>query len=68
MKYTAISPDGRVVIAEITECCVKISRRANWDSPEECIECEDKSGIEEFGVEMALEKWWKEGWTITAEE
>ena len=68
MRYTAISPEGRVIILEITDEGLKVSRRESWDSIEECIEARDESGIEALGIEMAIEKWWREGWTITAEE
>ena len=68
MKYTAISPEGRVIILEITEDGVRVSRRDSWDSHEEYIEAQDESGLEALGIEMAIENWWYQGWAITAEE
>ena len=68
MRYTAISPEGRVIILEITDEGVRVSRRESWDSDEEYIETRDESGLEASGIERAIEKWWYEGWTITAEE
>jgi len=68
MKYKAVSPDGRVVVAEINENHVKITRKLNDDSPWESIEMEDMLGIETQGVEQAIEKWWNEGWEVTVED
>lgn len=68
MKYIAVSPEGRVVICEIGGDGVKICRRQNHGGPEECIESKDSSGVEAYGIELALEKWWREGWTVTTEE
>ena len=68
MRYTAISPEGRIIILEITDDGIRVSRRDSWDSIEEYIEARDESGLEALGIEMAIEKWWYEGWTITAEE
>ena len=68
MKYTAISCDGRIITCEIGDDGVKICRRQSHDGPEECIEAKDRRGVEAYGIKRALEKWWHEGWTITAEE
>ena len=68
MRFKAVSPDGRVIIGEINENHVKITRKLNGDSPWESIETEDKLGIETQGVEQAMEKWWNEGWEVTVED
>ena len=68
MRYTAVHPDGRVVIAEVCEDQVRVTRQLGADCTPECVEVEDKFGLEARGIESAIEKWYGEGWRVSAEE
>jgi hypothetical protein len=68
MRYTAIHPDGRTVIAEVCEDQVRVTRQLRADCSPECVEVEDKFGLEAQGIESAIEQWHGEGWQVSAEE
>jgi hypothetical protein len=68
MRYTAIHPDGRVVIAEVCKDQVRVTRQLGADCAPECVEVEDKFGLEARGIEAAIEQWYREGWRVNAEE
>jgi hypothetical protein len=68
MRYTAIHPDGRTVIAEVCEDQVRVTRQLRTDCSPECVEVEDKFGLEAQSIESAIEQWHGEGWQVSAEE
>ena len=68
MRFRAVSPDGRVITGEIGSGKVSITRQLRAGDAPETIEAEDQSGAEAFGIEMALQKWWAEGWEISVED
>ncbi len=68
LRYTAIHPDGRTVIAEVCEDQVRVTRQLGAGCAPECVEVEDKLGLEARGIESAVEKWYREGWRVSAEE
>lgn len=68
MRYTAIHPDGRTVIAEVCNGQVRVTRQLGVDCAPECVEVEDRFGLEAQGIEVAIEKWYADGWQVSAEE
>jgi len=68
LRYTAIHPDGRLVVAEVLEGQVRVTRRLGSDSAPERVEVDDRLGLEARGIEAAVEQWYRKGWRVTAEE
>jgi len=68
MRYTAIHHDGRTVIAEVCVGQVRVTRQLGAECAPECVEVEDKFGLEAQGIESAIEQWHGEGWQVNAEE
>ena len=68
LRYTAIHPDGRLVVAEVVDGQVRVTRRLGSGCAPECVEIDDRLGLEARGIEAAVEQWYREGWRVTAEE
>ena len=68
LRFRAVNPDGRVVSGEVDGGIIRISRQLHPEDISETIECKDESGIEAYGIEIALQKWWVEGWEVTVED